>query len=132
MVLAARNEARLFALAIVRDPEYRNNLMSAMRDRTVPAAVENTILAYAYGKPTERVEVGKPGEFEELDDLSDAALLAHGQLLLGVLAGEPKALEQYAGLQAQRKREAEADTSEAAKRSLVKTKTREALEEGEP
>jgi hypothetical protein len=94
---ASRNEARIFALGLVRDAQYRANLLKAMRERTVAPAVEVAILAYAYGKPTERVEVGRPGEFNELDEMSPEALLARAQLIAAALAGDPEALKAYAG-----------------------------------
>lgn len=126
IVLAQKNEARLFALAIVRDPEYRRNLMQALRERSAPAAVENMVWAYAYGKPPDRVEVGKPGEFDEIDALEGDALLEHGKLVLGVLSGDAAALEHYASLQEQRKAQIEAETDDAAKRTLREANKRNA------
>ena len=81
LAYAQRNEARLFALAIVRDKEYREALLKAARDRTLPAAVETTLLAYAYGKPTERIELGRPGAFEDLTSLSPSELAQRARTL---------------------------------------------------
>jgi len=81
LAYAQRNEARLFALAIVRDKEYREALLKAARDRTLPAAVETTLLAYAYGKPTERIELGRPGAFEDLTSLSPSELAQRARAL---------------------------------------------------
>jgi hypothetical protein len=98
-----RNEARMFALELVRDPIYRENLLRAMRDRTVPAAVEIRILEYAYGKPTERVEVGKPGEFDdELEELSSEALVQRARLIVETLESSRQAHERLLALQAAR------------------------------
>lgn len=93
----------MFALELVRDPIYRENLLRAMRDRTVPAAVEIRILEYAYGKPTERVEVGKPGEFDdELEELSSEALVQRARLIVETLESSRQAHERLLALQAAR------------------------------
>jgi hypothetical protein len=78
---AQRNEARLFALQIVRDRAYREALLKAARARTLPAAVETTLLAYAYGRPTERVELGRPGSFSELEGMSNKDLVLRARAL---------------------------------------------------
>lgn len=123
---ASRNEARIFALALVRDPVYRQNLMKAMRDRTVPAAVETTILAYAYGKPTERVEVGRPGDFEDLEDLSDEALLHRSRMIVGVLEGDEQAEAEYERKQLAEQSAVEEATDVAATRVLMNEKKKNA------
>jgi hypothetical protein len=88
VALAQRQEARLFALMIVRDPVYRANLLVAAQTRTIAPAVEIALLAYAYGKPTERVEVGRPGDFSDLEDLSPEQLAARAQALVNVLVND--------------------------------------------
>jgi hypothetical protein len=69
-----RNEAKLFALQIVRDPLYRKNLLQAARERRLAPQVEVALLAYAYGKPTEHVEVGRPGDFGDFSRMSEDEL----------------------------------------------------------
>jgi len=92
-----RNEARTFALSIVRDPEYRANLLKAARTRTLPPAVEVVLLAYAWGKPTERVELGRPGAFDDLSSLTTDELAQRARLLAEVassLTPEPESPEE--------------------------------------
>lgn len=86
---AQQNEARLFALVILRDPEYQRNLLAAARKRELPPAVETAIMAYGWGKPPDKVEVGKPGEFSELEDLSAEDLAQRAEALASVLRSKP-------------------------------------------
>ncbi len=73
-----RNEARLFALEIVRDPTYRENLKKAALARKLHPSIEALVMHYAWGKPTERVELGRAGDFsDDLSNLSDADLKTH-------------------------------------------------------
>lgn len=78
---AERNEARLFALRIVRDPAYQANLIVRARTGSLPPAVETRLMEYAWGKPTERLEIGSPGSFEDLSDLPTGALLEKAKSL---------------------------------------------------
>ena len=71
----ARAEAKNFALLILRDPTYRQNLIVRARAGTLAPAVEIALWHYAYGKPAERLEVGGPGAFGvEHENLTDRQL----------------------------------------------------------
>jgi hypothetical protein len=70
---AERNEARLFALRVVRDPLYQENVLSRARQGNLPPAVETRLMEYAWGKPTETIEISS-----QSDDLSS---LPTGMLL---------------------------------------------------
>src|SRR5687767_13204387 len=48
-------EAQAFARSIVEDPEYRQNLVAAARDRKLHPQVEVMLWNYAYGKPKDEV-----------------------------------------------------------------------------
>jgi hypothetical protein len=104
-----RSEARLFALQLIRDPEYRKNLLKALRARTLAPAVECMLYAYAYDKPPQRLEIGQPGDFEELEVLPEMFLLERARLLVAVMEGQPGALEALAQHKALGQREAERD-----------------------
>lgn len=67
-----RNEARLFALSILRNDDYKKNLLTAAIKRTLPPAIEVALMHYGWGKPADRVELGAPGAFS--NDLSDLSL----------------------------------------------------------
>ena len=113
---AQRNEARIFALQVVRDPVYRKNLLLAAQQRTLAPAVETTLLAYAYGRPTERVELGRPGAFDELTDLSTSDLAARARLIVSAAAAlsESETLEGEALEAAARTNEALAVSTKSA------------------
>lgn len=76
-----RNEARLFALRIVRDKTYQDNLFAAARARKLHPSIEALIMHYAWGKPTERVELGAPGTFSDLSELSTTELAERAKLV---------------------------------------------------
>lgn len=69
-------EARIFALRVVRDPAYREALLHHARARRLQPAVEIMLWHYAYGKPPDRIELGHPGEFGDLEGLSREELAA--------------------------------------------------------
>lgn len=69
-----RNEARTLALSIVRDPEYQQNLLLHARARLLHPQMETTLWAYAYGKPPDRIEIGRIGDTAHLEDLSKEEL----------------------------------------------------------
>jgi hypothetical protein len=95
---ARRGEARAFALRVIRDPLYQTNLLQAARNRTLAPAVEVALLHYAWGKPTERVEVGTPGSFD-YENLPSATLAERAKLLSRVLSDDPDALQTYEAMQ---------------------------------
>ena len=51
-------EVRAAALLIVNDDEYRTELMKAAKTRTLSPGMECLLWYYAYGKPTESVDLG--------------------------------------------------------------------------
>jgi hypothetical protein len=71
---AQKNEARLFALSVVRDPTYRQNLLRDARARKLAPALEITIMAYAWGKPADKLEISLPQA--ELQELTNEQLLS--------------------------------------------------------
>lgn len=94
--VATRREAQLFALQIVRDPEYRKALLTCAKARVLPPAIEAMLWHYAYGKPAERLELGRIGDTEALDHLSKEELAERARLLhlaLSAPAEEPLLLE---------------------------------------
>jgi hypothetical protein len=50
-------EARSIARALLSDPIYRTNLITRLRDGRAAPLVENTLWAYAYGRPPEQVQI---------------------------------------------------------------------------
>jgi hypothetical protein len=89
--LTQRSEARLFALSILRDKIYRENFLAAARARRLAPAVEVALMAYGWGKPTEHIEVGPVGSFNEYDDLPTSALAERSRLLTSVLEAQAEA-----------------------------------------
>jgi hypothetical protein len=83
-----KREAQLYALAIVRDPEYRRNLLAAARARSLPPAVECMLMAYAWGKPADRVELGRPGAFGDLHETPATELVSRLRALAAALDAE--------------------------------------------
>lgn len=81
---AQRNEAKLFALQIVRDPEYRSGLLRAARARKLPPAIETMLWHYAYGKPVEKIDIGL--STDELEEMSDLELAKRAAMLAAVLS----------------------------------------------
>ena len=59
-------EVRAAAAALVDDPQYRQKLLHDMRKRRVSPPVEVMLWAYACGKPVERVEIGRAGDFSKM------------------------------------------------------------------
>jgi hypothetical protein len=87
---AQRNESRIFALSVVRNPKYQKNLLDAAIARTLPPQIELAMLAYAWGKPPDRIEVGTPGSFSSYEDLPVDALADRAEHLARVLRLVPK------------------------------------------
>jgi len=71
--------ARAVCLKILEDPEYRQSIARRIKNDALPAAVECLMWHYAYGKPTEKMEVHVSGD--ELQDLSSAQLAARASSL---------------------------------------------------
>lgn len=93
---ARRNEARLFALQIVRDPRYRAKLMSQAQAGLLSSAVETMLWHYAFGKPVETVEVGRIGE-SNYEDLSREALINRAIELAERLRSAPRSTDEVEG-----------------------------------
>ena len=89
------NEARSFALEIVRSPEYRASLLQRVKSGTLAANIEAMLWAYAYGKPAERLEITNPGPTAALAELSLAELAERADLISRVLkeVGDVEAAE---------------------------------------
>jgi len=65
---SSRLSARAFFRQFLASPEYRQGLLDRVRLGTLPPALEVLMYHYAYGKPTEHVEV--KDTTERLEDLS--------------------------------------------------------------
>jgi hypothetical protein len=78
---AERDEARNFALLVLRDPTYRRNFLTRARIGKLAPAVEVALWHYGWSKPIERHEHGSAGEFESLQELSIEELQARAALL---------------------------------------------------
>jgi hypothetical protein len=61
-------QIREAAQRLVSDPVYWRKLRTDLRKRRVHPQVETTLLAYAFGKPVDRIEVGRAGDFSKLTD----------------------------------------------------------------
>jgi len=83
--MTGRAEARMFALMIVRDPDYQQKLLKAARTRTLPPAIETLLWHFAYGKPTEHVELGRPGDFDDFSGMTEEQLAAKAKELSAFL-----------------------------------------------
>jgi len=59
-------EVRAAATQLVDDPTYRRRLQSDLRKRSIAPAMETMLWHYAKGKPVDRQELGRPGEFSHL------------------------------------------------------------------
>jgi hypothetical protein len=57
----ATREVRAFCQRLVSDPEYRKNLESRLRGGTLPPALEALIWNYAFGKPSQSLDVTSRG-----------------------------------------------------------------------
>jgi hypothetical protein len=61
-------EIREAARQLVSDPIYWRKLRDDLRKRKVHPHVETTLLAYAFGRPVDRIEVGRVGDFSRMSD----------------------------------------------------------------
>jgi hypothetical protein len=85
----ARNKVTLqireAAARLFDDPVYWRKLRSDLRKRKLHPQMEVTLLAYAYGRPVDRIEVGRVGDFSKL---SDDELLAQFESTIKSLRAE--------------------------------------------
>jgi hypothetical protein len=65
-----------FALAIVNSREFRSFIVDGILDGKINAAIVTRLMDYAWGKPTERLEISEPPSLSELsaDELRHRAL----------------------------------------------------------
>jgi hypothetical protein len=68
-VNATTRSIQMFCRSICEDPEYRATVLERARNGTL-GAMEPVILAYAYGKPKEHVEIAVNSGLEQLSQLS--------------------------------------------------------------
>jgi hypothetical protein len=80
-------EGQAFALRIINDAQYQENLLRAARNRLLPSGLEVTLLHYAFGRPTERMELGPPGSFKELQGLTEKELATRARHLADLIEG---------------------------------------------
>ena len=71
----ASAEARAVCATLLRDPTYRATLLARAHAGTLPPAVETMLWRYAYGKPTDIVDVTVGAREENLRELSTEELL---------------------------------------------------------
>ena len=76
-------DAREAASEIVDSPEYRENLRKRAISGDLSPAVETMLWGYSKGRPVERVETGRPGDFAGLSDeeLAERLAAVRGQLI---------------------------------------------------
>lgn len=82
LTLLQRNEAKNFALKIIRDAKYRETLEKRAKAGVLAPAVEQMIWHYAYGKPADRVEISRG---PDLSDLTEEELADRAELIANVL-----------------------------------------------
>ena len=73
-------QAREFARKILDSEEYRNSIERRIGKDSLPGGVEVMLWYYAYGKPTEKVDVSF-SETADLSDLTEAQLAERAQHL---------------------------------------------------
>ncbi len=77
--LVKSNEAKTFARDILRSEKYKKTLRVRAENGTLPAAVEQMLWHYAYGKPVEQIEVRGLGA--DLSALSEEELAQRAEIL---------------------------------------------------
>jgi hypothetical protein len=77
-----------FARRIVEDPIYLANLLQRAQAGTLPPAVEQLILYYAFGRPVEHVITDMTVRPASLEDLSPQELALRAERLTKQLRGE--------------------------------------------
>jgi hypothetical protein len=80
-----QSEARTFALEILRSPEYRKSLMDRVKAGSLASNIEAMLWAYAYGRPTERMEVTHVNPTAQLAEMSIDELAKRAELIASVL-----------------------------------------------
>jgi len=72
---------------------YRAVLLDDWRARKLHPIIEQMIYAYAWGKPPERIELGRIGETDGLENLSKEELAARARALAELILQEPVDVE---------------------------------------
>jgi len=62
----ATREAKVFCASVVDDPVYQANIRRRALAGELAPGIEAMIWYYAKGKPVDRQELGRPGEFSHL------------------------------------------------------------------
>jgi hypothetical protein len=78
-------EVKALARNLLEDRMYMRTLRRDLRKRKVHPQMEAVLWAYAFGKPVERVELGRVGDFSKL---SDEELMAQFEATVRSLKGE--------------------------------------------
>jgi hypothetical protein len=71
----ATREAKVFCASVVDDPVYQANIRRRALAGELAPGIETMLWYYAKGKPVDRQEVGKPGEFSHLSNEELKAIL---------------------------------------------------------
>jgi hypothetical protein len=108
---AERNEARLFALSIVRNDKYQKTLVQRAETGGLHPSIETKLWEYAWGKPTERVELSISEDMSSLPTGKLVERAKHIALRLAAIESE------------------EASQLEEDKRKLVQAKLQEETDE---
>ena len=79
---------RAFALQFVESAEYRASIERRIKNDTLPAAVENNLLAYAFGKPKEVIDINLNDATMEADltELTEDQLAARASEIASEIA----------------------------------------------
>jgi len=84
LTLLQQNEAKSFALEIVRSEEYRHSVRVRAQAGTLPPAIEQMIWYYAYGKPVDKIQVVDPRA--GLGDMTPEELSERAELIKQVIS----------------------------------------------
>jgi len=78
-----------FAKSVINDPLYRARVKASAIRGTLDPRIEVLLWHYAEGKPTVRLELGRPGAFgaPDLDTLSNTELVERAKAIAGLLEG---------------------------------------------
>ena len=80
----ATQEIRDFARSVLEDPKYRASVLRLARKGLLPSHLETALYAYAYGKPTERLEISNP-DFVNVAELAGMLNPQEQQIVLAAL-----------------------------------------------